>query len=235
VAELLARGELDVGLVPSIELQRIPDLRVIPGLCIAATHEARSVLLVSRRPLGEVRRVALDEASRTSAALLRIVLADGYGVHPEYASRRADAAAMLSDFDAALLIGDPALRVERDRWLVWDLAAEWRRLTGLPFVFAVWAARPAADLPGLPEYFHDSLRRGLEELPEIVRQAAAELDLPPAAVEEYLTRNLRFELRQPELLGLEEFFRRAHRHGLIAAPRPLVFWPERVAASAGAG
>jgi chorismate dehydratase len=233
VAELLAQGDLDVGLVPSIELQRIPDLRVLPGLCIAATHEARSVLLVSRRPLGEVRRVALDEASRTSAALLRIVLADGYGVRPEYASRRADPEAMLADFDAALLIGDPALRVERERWLVWDLAAEWRRLTGLPFVFAVWAARPTADLPDLAGYFHDSLRHGLDSLEAIVAEATAALGLQPAEVEEYLTRNLRFELRAPEVAGLAEFHRRAHRHGLIEAPRPLVFWPEPVAAAAG--
>ncbi len=230
VAQLLAQGDLDVGLIPSIEVQRIPDLVVLPDLCIAATHEVRSVLLVSRRPLAEIERVALDANSRTSQALVRIVLEDRYGLHPEYVVRRPDAERMLADCDAALLIGDPALRVDRARHRVWDMAAEWRQATGHPFVFALWAARSDVNLPELPFYFKSSLRFGLSSLDVLVREAAAEMDLAPEVVREYLTRHLSYFLREEELAGLEEFYRRAHAKGLIAAPRPLELWSERLAA-----
>jgi chorismate dehydratase len=230
VAQLLGQGDLDIGLVPSIEVQRIGGLQVLPDLCVAATHEVRSVLLVSRRPLAEVRRVALDSNSRTSQALVRIVLEDRYGLRPEYSVERPDPERMLADCDAALLIGDPALRVDRARYQVWDMAAEWRQLTGHPFVFAVWAVRPEVALPELPFYFKSSLRYGLASLDVLVREAAGEMGLAPAAVEEYLTRHLSYVLREPELAGLDEFFRRAHAKGLIATPRPLELWSEGVAA-----
>lgn len=224
VADLLRDGELDVGLVPSIELARIPGLRVLPDLCIAATREVRSVLLVSRTAIADIRRVALDENSRTSAALVRLVLEDGHGLHPEYVAHRAELDSMLQEADAALLIGDPALRVDRSRHQVLDLAGEWRRLTGHPFVFAVWAARPSADLEQLPFYFKSSLRFGLSALDSLVRQCAEELRLDAAEMREYLTRNLTYFLRQEELAGLREFFTRAAAKGLIPAARPLEFW-----------
>jgi chorismate dehydratase len=224
VADLLREGALDVGLIPSIELQRIPSLRVLPDLCIAATHEVRSVLLISRVPVAKIRRVALDENSRTSAALVRMVLEDGHGLAPEYITGRADLAAMLAEAEAALLIGDPALRVERERYRVLDLAAEWRRMTGHPFVFAVWAARPSADLPQLPFYFKSSLRFGLSALDSLVRECAAAEQLDPAEVREYLTRNLTYFLRANELAGLREFFERAAAKGLVPAARDVVFW-----------
>ncbi len=224
VADLLREGALDVGLIPSIELQRIPSLRVLPDLCIAATHEVRSVLLISRVPVEKIRRVALDENSRTSAALVRIVLEDGHGLRPEYVPHRADLGAMLAEAEAALLIGDPALRVDRDRHRVLDLAAEWRRLTGHPFVFAVWAARPSADLDQLPFYFKSSLRFGLSSLDSLVRECAAEIGLDRDEVREYLTRNLTYFLRGDELGGLREFFRRAADKGLVPSAQELVFW-----------
>jgi chorismate dehydratase len=230
VADLLRDGALDVGLIPSIELQRIPALRVLPDLCIAATHEVRSVLLISQAPVDRIRRVALDENSRTSAALVRIVLEDGHGLEPEYVAHRADLEAMLEVADAALLIGDPALRVDRSRYLVLDLAAEWRRMTSHPFVFAVWAARPSADLTDLPYYFKSSLRYGLSGLDALVRECAAELDLERAEVQDYLTRNLTFFLRGEELAGLEEFFRRAALKGLIPAAQNVVFWQKPASA-----
>lgn len=233
VADLLAEGELDVGLVPSIELARIPDLRVLPDLCIAATHEVRSVLLVSRTPLARVQRVALDENSRTSAALVRIILEDGHGLHPEYAPHRADLEEMLLDAEAALLIGDPALRVDRERYHVLDLAAEWRRLTGHPFVFAVWAARPSADLEQLPFYFKSSLRYGMSAMDSLVRECAHELALEPAEVRDYLTRNLTYFLRADELAGLQEFLERAAAKGLIEAGRSVEFWRSTASESVG--
>ena len=156
VADALAVGELDVGLIPSIEVQRIPGLTVLPGLCVAATREVRSVLLLSRCPADEIRRLALDENSRTSAALVRILLREKHGIEPECIAAEPDLEAMMARADAALVIGDPALHVDRTGYAVHDLAAEWRRFTGRPFVFAVWAVRDGVDLGSRSQIFRRS-------------------------------------------------------------------------------
>jgi chorismate dehydratase len=227
VADGLGGGELDVGLLPTAELQRIPGLLVVPGLCLASQHEVRSVLLLSRVPPAAIRRVALDESSRTSAVLVQVLLAERYGVRPEVAPFRPDLEAMLATADAALLIGDPALRVDRAPFHVIDLAAEWRALTGLPFVFAVWAVAPAAvgERPAgaITALFAESLARGERELPALVAAAAAQVGLPEPEVRTYLTEHLSYHLGAAERASLDEFFRRAHRHGLLPAPRPLRF------------
>jgi chorismate dehydratase len=219
VARRLAEGSLDIGLVPSIEVQRIAGLRLLPDVCVSATREVRSVLLVSNRPLAEVRRIALDANSRTSAALTRLLARDRWGIEPDYTEHRPEVERMLATADAALVIGDPALKVDRGRYQVVDLAAEWQALTGLPFVFAVWAVREAVadEVPDLAYYFKESLRFGLTHLDTIVRESAAALDLDTATVRAYLTENLGFVLREPEQAGLAEFWRRARVHGLIDA------------------
>jgi chorismate dehydratase len=224
VARLLGQRNLDIGLIPSIEVQRIPGLRVLPDICVAARHEVRSVILLSKVDPSQIRRVALDQNSRTSVALCRLILTERYGVTPEYVHERPDLDRMLADADAALLIGDPALQVDRNPYIVLDLAGEWQALTGLPFVFAVWAVNPDVQFPDLPFYFKSSLRYGLSSLDILVREAAAELNLDSADVRSYLTESLNFFLRQDEIAGLEEFYRRAHQHGLILEPRPLQFW-----------
>jgi chorismate dehydratase len=227
VAEGLASGDLDVGLVPSAELQRIPGLAVVPGLCIASQHEVRSVLLVSRVPPQHIRRVALDASSRTSAVLVQVLLAERFGVRPDVAPTEPDLRAMLATADAALLIGDPALRVDRRGLHVVDLAAEWRSLTGLPFVFAVWAVAPAARDAAVARGIAASLAGGLAaaeaDLERMVFLAGAELGLAEPDVRAYLTRHLSYRLGAAERASLEEFFRRAHRHGLLPEPQPLRF------------
>jgi chorismate dehydratase len=221
IADLMAAGELDVGLLPSAELQRIPGLAVIPGLCIAARHEARSVLLVSTVPLGKVRRLALDVSSRTSAVLVQVLLTERWGVRPEVVPADPDLEAMLTHSDAALLIGDPALAVDRERFDVVDLAAEWRDLTGLPFVFAVWAAAPGVAVDGVQTALEASYRHGMEHLDEIVARATAELGLAAHEVREYLTRHLSYRLGEQERASLGELFRRGHRLGLLPVPHPI--------------
>lgn len=215
VARLLAEGGLDAGLVPSIEVARIPGLEVIPDLCVAADREVRSVLLIARRPLHEVRRVALDSNSRTSVALLQILCAARYGIAPELLPMPPEVDRMLEECEAALVIGDPALRVDRDRYAVYDLAAEWKDLTGLPFVFAVWAVRSEVEFPDLAVYFKSSLRHGLASLDSLVRESAAELELDTGLIRRYLTEHLSFVLRDRERQALAEFYRRAALHGLI--------------------
>lgn len=223
VAARLASGEVDIGLLPSIELQRIPGLRVLPGLCIAATHEAHSVLLVLAKPLEKIRRVALDQNSRTSAALVEILLADSYGLTPELISAAPALDEMLGRADAALLIGDPALRVDCSVHRVLDLAAEWRRLTGLPFVFAVWAVRSGTRAEGLTKVFQESLQSGLAHLDEMVGESSLELNIEPDRLRRYLTEHLSFTMGPTEVRALEEFHRRAHEHGLIQEIRPIDF------------
>lgn len=208
LADELAAGRLDVGLLPSVELLRIPGLEVVPGLAIAATREVRSVLLVSRVPIRDIRSLALDENSRTSAALVRIVLEQRYDIRPETAPAAPELETMLASADAALVIGDPALRVDRSRYVVLDLAAEWFELTGLPFVFAVWAARAEVATPELERLLTESLAVGFSELDEIVAEVAAESGLPPEVLSEYFRSNLRFVLADAERRGLEEFHRR---------------------------
>lgn len=221
VADGLASAELDLGLVPAVELGRIPGLRMVPGTCVAATREVRSVLLVSQREIGAIRRVSLDRNSRTSAALVRILLSERYGVEPDYAEAPADLEEMLAGADAALLIGDPALHVDRSRYRVLDLAAEWRALTGLPFVFAVWAARGEVWAPELAGPLLSSLAQAESEMEELIREAAAETGLGIPVLRDYLTRCLSFHLGREELAGLEEFLRRAQMHGLCGASAPL--------------
>jgi chorismate dehydratase len=209
VADELAAGRLDVGLLPSIELLRIPDLAVVPGLAIAATHEVRSVLLVSKVPIHQIRLVALDENSRTSATLVGIVLEERYGIRPETRPAAPELERMLESADAALLIGDPALRVDRSRYVVLDLAGEWFELTGLPFVFAVWAARRPHATPELHAMLASSLEIGLQELDEIVRETSAETGLREGVLREYFRLALRYELGASERAGLDAFLARA--------------------------
>jgi chorismate dehydratase len=223
ISQQLEAGELDVGLIPSIELQRIENLSVIPDLCVAATREVRSVLLVSNVEPGSIRRLALDENSRTSVALVKILLQELYGIQPETKTAAPEISSMLEGADAALLIGDPALTVERGAYQVLDLAAAWRRLTGKPFVFAVWAVRPGIDLRERCELFQYSLNQGLRNIEQLVQHAAAEQSLPEAEIREYLTENLSYRLGKDELSGLYEFFERAFDHELIGSLEPLRF------------
>ena len=230
VASELAAGRLDVGLIPSIEVQRQPDLAVVPGLCVAATHEVRSVILISHRPIAEVRRVALDRNSRTSAALVQILLRAGYGIEAEVEQAAPDAEAMLERADAALIIGDAALEIDRARYRVWDLASEWRELTGRPFVFAVWAVRGAAkgrasEITRLLTY---SLELGTRDRQELVRRAVDELSLEQGEVRDYLGHNLSYCLDGEALLGLEEFYRQAAAFGLINRAQQLNFLGEPI-------
>ena len=168
-AERLAAGSTDVALIPSVEYQRIPGLRVLPGMAIASRRRARSVLLISRVAAPEIRRVALDTSSRTSAALARIWLDRRTRARVDYIQAAPSFPAMLEGADAALLIGDAALRADIWDFRIYDLAAEWFEMTGLPFVFAFWAVRPGARLPEGIRPFLASRNLGLESVSATAR------------------------------------------------------------------
>jgi predicted solute-binding protein len=213
-AERLKRGEVDAGLIPSIEAARIPGLRIVRGLGIASRERVRSVLLASKVPFGDIRTVALDLSSRSSAAMVRILLADRYGRAPEFHVAAPDLGEMLAHHDSALLIGDPALRADLGGLEVLDLAQEWRSLTGLPFVAAVWAVRPGIP----PEPFFWSRDFGKRKIERVIREASRRTGLSASFLSTYLTQNLHHDLEAEDEEGLSEFYRRAALHGLIPSP-----------------
>jgi chorismate dehydratase len=214
-ADKLARGEVDVGLIPSIEYQRIPGLRVVPSLGIAASSEVRSVLLVANVSREKIRSVSLDPASRTSAALVRILLKRVYGLAPDYQSP--------DPADARLIIGDPALKTRLNGQVVLDLAAEWRAFSGHPFVFAFWAVQEAAATPEVAQMLRRSYEAGLTHFASLVREESAQSSLSEPVIEDYLRHALHYDLNAGDLAGLELFYRMAAEEGLIKEARPLQF------------
>src|SRR5437763_2998801 len=141
-AEMLERGEVDAALVPVIEYQRMPEVLLVPEVCVGSKSAVRSVVLVTRRNnLKKVERVALDESSRTSVALVQIIFREFLGFEPEWISAAPDLKEMLTAADAALVIGDPAMKIPRDQFRVFDLATLWHEFTGCGFVFAMWMER----------------------------------------------------------------------------------------------
>ena len=230
-ARMLASAECEAALIPVIEYQRIPRLRIIPDVAVASKTRVRSVVLATRRPLPEVRSVTLDSSSRTSQALVRILFRRRYRLTPAFSERAPEAFGenMLEASDAALVIGDPAMRLEahaKELGLeVYDLADEWREMTGLPFVFAVWAAREEArlsDRERAPD-FAAAKREGLERLEEIAADYAERIDLPEAELLSYLRENVNYDLDEENLAGMRHYFTLARECGLIREQRELKF------------
>jgi chorismate dehydratase len=222
-ADKLARGEADVGLIPSIEYQRIPGLRVVPSLGIAASSEVRSVLLVSSVSREKIRSVSLDPASRTAATLTQLILKRAYGVEPRYFEGTDTPAEARAKADAQLIIGDPALKTRLNGHVVLDLAAEWRAFSGHPFVFAFWAVREDAATTGVADMLRRSYESGISHFDSLVREEAAQSGLSEPVIEDYLRHALHYELDSGDLAGLDLFYRMAAEEGLIEVARPLRF------------
>src|SRR5208283_3879656 len=164
-ARALQAGTADIGIIPAAAYAQIPRLMVLPGVAIASRRPVRSILLVSRVPVEKIRSVALDTSSMTSVALTKVLFEKWLGGGRTFTPMAPDLEQMLAEHDAGLLIGDPALKVDRSRYHTLDLAEEWIRHTGMPFVFAFWAVRseslrdadPALDLAAV---FRDSRDHG---------------------------------------------------------------------------
>jgi chorismate dehydratase len=229
-ARALAEGTADIGIIPAAAYTRIPGLRVLPDVAIASRRAVRSILLVSKLPVEQVRSVALDTSSMTSVALTKILFEKWLGGGRAFTGMEPDVDRMLAQCDAGLIIGDPALKIDRSRYLTLDLAEEWIRYTGKPFVFAFWAVRgdalreapPGLDLPGL---FQDSRDHGLEpaSLAQICREWATRLGLSEADVRAYLTENIYYHLDSGCLDGLRLFYRYAEEIGALPAAPELQF------------
>ena len=222
-AEALRCGEADIGLIPSIEYQRMEGLGIIPGISIASKGPARSVLLLSRMPIEQVQSVALDNSSRTSVILLQILLEKFHSKKVKFLSTPPDPEEMLKQADAALIVGDPALTYRGNCSRVYDLGAEWRKFTGLPFVYAFWAGRGNANLAGYRKIFEASKEFGLSRLEDIIDQEAAKVPIESGALRDYLGVTLDYSLDEENCRGLQLFYRLAEETGALPRQRELDF------------
>lgn len=223
-ADLLRVGQTDIGLVPAFELALQNDLVIIPGCSISSRGAVRSIRLVSKKPIEELESIAADTSSRTSVALAQVILARKYHRAVKMRPYPPRVEEMLDIADAALIIGDPALRYQppADGSLrVYDLGAEWHALTRLPMVFAVWAVRhPVAD-PGLAAIFLASAQCGISQASSIGETEGPRRGIPAELAREYLTRYIHFGWGEAEMRGLSLFLEYAAELGL--APRKTAF------------
>ena len=215
LAEALSKGLLDVALIPSIEYFRASGYTVVSDACVACEGPVRSVKLYSRVPIGEIRSLALDEGSRTSAALTKILLDQKFGLQPRFETLPIGAMPNECDTDAVLLIGDRAMRpVEGTFDTVWDLGQQWTDWTGLPFVFAMWVARPGVDSQWLGKVLGTARDAGIEKLEEIAQREAPIVGISEASCLSYLRDHLTFHLGIRQRKGLMRFYELAQKRGL---------------------
>ena len=230
-AEALRVGQADIGIIPVITTAEIAGLVVLPDVAIAARNKVRSIQLVSKRPMEEIRTVAVDTSSRTSVGLTQVLLTKFFGGRRELRPMAPLLGPMLAACDAALLIGDPAMMVQTDGLYAYDLAEVWKQKTGLPFVFAVWAVRKAAlaqmreglDLAGI---FRRSRDHGLrpESVASIAREWARRMGLAEAEIVRYLQENIHYQLDAECRKGLARYFELAAECGVIERAPELEFW-----------
>lgn len=231
LADQLKAKELDVALIPAIEYLRNPGYRIIPNISIASHGEVKSIKLFSRIPLEKIRRVALDTSSRTSIALLKILLKERYKLTPEYApytpqpgkQENEESCFSLPPCDAVLLIGDAAMQKSTEGLYTLDLGDCWRNFTRTPFVYALWVARSGVELGDIPQRLLQAKQAGLQHLSEIARREAPKLGLPAEVCHDYLRHNIQYELGDAELEGLRLFYNYAIRLNL-AEPGQEIIW-----------
>ncbi len=225
-AEALRTRAVDIAIIPAIEYQRLKGLVVLPDLSISSKKSVRSLLLIAKKPLKEVRRVALDRSSRSTQALTRILCAKYWGIAPEFFEAEPDLPKMLQKADAALLIGDPALQFALNQssfvglapdteLSVYDMVEEWLALTNLPAVLAVWAARPEAATSEVVQDFQASLEYGMKHLDEICAEASEEMKLPALELRKYLIENIDYGMDAENRRGLQRYYELAAELGIL--------------------
>lgn len=223
-AALLHEGSIDVGMIPSIEYLRGDAYRIVPGAGIISEGPVASVALFTTVPIQQVRTIAADTSSRTSNALLHVLCMERFGIDPEFRPMHPDAATMLRSCDAALLIGDPALFLDYKALgaAKLDLGEQWTAMTGLPFVWAFWAGRPAA-----------LTREGVDALLAARDAGIAASDAIATAYcgaeraargRAYLRDNIRYSLGEREEAGLRMYYELAGKHGLVETVAPPAFY-----------
>ena len=224
-AELLHAGEVDLGLIPAIEYLR-GKYAIVPDVAIASDGDVATVAVFTRKPIGEVKTLALDLSSRTSVALTRVLCAKKWNIEPEFVAAEPDLEKMLHRADAALVIGDPAFNIDPRQHNVTkiDLGAEWKALTGLPFVYAMWVGRAGAVSPEHRRALQAARDRGLANLPAIAKQESGGDALYEQRALVYLRDNLKYGLGPAESAGLRRFHELAAEIGVAPGVEPLRFY-----------
>jgi chorismate dehydratase len=226
LAQQLEAGRLDVALIPVSEYFRAGNYRLLPDIAIASQGPVLSVTLFSRQPWSDIRRVALDEGSRTSAALAQVLLRQRYQVTPEVVPLPLDRAAEDTDADAVLLIGDRAMHACLPGFRhAFDLGQEWHDWTGLPFVYAAWAVRPGVELGSVADALYEAKRRGATDVGIIAAREAPRLGLDAGLCRRYLANIIRFDLGARELAGLHHFYMLASELNLARRGMTVEFYP----------
>ena len=226
-AALLHAGQVDLGLIPAIEFLRgAEDYWIVPGVAIASEGEVASVAVFSKKPIEQVKSIALDLSSRTSVALTRILCAKRWDIAPVFTAADPDLDAMLAGADAALVIGDPALEIDAAArgLLKVDLGAEWDGLTGLPFVYAMWTGRADAASPDQCRALQAARSLGEANLPAIARDVSGGDAVREDRTLVYLRDNLKYGLGEREAAGLRRFHELGVEVGLAVALKPLRFY-----------
>jgi chorismate dehydratase len=227
----LAAGKLDVALIPVIEYFRAGNYTLLPNIAIASRGPVLSVTVFSRVPWPKIRSIALDEGSRTSATLARILLKRRYHVAAEIVPLPMEQPAEDVSADAVLLIGDRAMRAALPGFAYsYDLGQEWQDWTGLPFVYAAWAVRPGVDLGPVAGALEEAKRRGQERVAQIAYFEARRLELDPAFCRRYLTNIISFDLGPKEVAGLWHYYELARDLGLAPPGSELAFYQNLEAA-----
>ena len=225
-ARLLAAGEIDLGMVPSIAWLDRPGDCIVPGICIGSDGPVASVALFTRKPISAVRAIALDTSSRTSVALVKILCTRRFQISPAFVHRSPDLDSMLASADAALVIGDRALFADQraHRAEKVDLGAVWTEMTGLPFVWAFWSGRPDAVRSGTVELLQAAAEDGMAHSDSIAGAYCADNPARVPIAQRYLRENLAFRLTARALDGLRTFYAEALHAGLVErAPEPVFF------------
>lgn len=223
LAQMLRADELDVANVSIFEALQNPELVIVPGISISAYGAVKSVRLFSRVPVESIRTVALDTSSLTSNALLKILLKERFGLSPTYQHHAPDLDAMLSQFDAGLIIGDLKLFDLMPGTTVYDLGKGWQELTGLPFVYACWLAREDRATPEILEALTKAKAWGTARREELAHKWSEKMDLPLDRCLDYLVNVMNYDLTPEQLQGLRTYQQKCYEHGLIEALHPLRF------------
>jgi|SRR4051794_8238172 len=222
LADSLAAGRLDVALTPSVEFFRGPGYAIVSDACVGCRGPVLSVKLHFRVPPGQVRSLALDEGSRTSAALARILLAELYGVRPRLEPLAIGNGLETTDADTVLLIGDRAIEERGARSEeraaefveVWDLGERWSEWTGLPFVFAMWLAREGIKPESVSGVLNAARDGGLQHVDEIAEREGPLVGVSAELARRYFRENLHFVLGDEERAGLRRFYDLCVAHGM---------------------
>lgn len=225
-ASLLHAGDVDLGLIPSVEYLHAPDYRFVPGVGIGSRGPVASVALFTRVPLGSIRRIALDTSSRTSVALMKVLCRHRFRIDPAWVSHGPDLDAMTRGADAALLIGDPALDANHQALGLdkIDLGEEWTAMTGLPFIYAAWTGRPGAVTAADVRALQDAQDEGARSTAAIAAEYGRGDATVAARAAAYLRDNVKYGLGPEEARGLQMFLDCAVELGLGPRTRALEFF-----------